>query len=54
MEPRRSLAERAYQLLLRLFPSEFRGDFADEMIADFNDQQNDARHFGWLGVARLW
>jgi hypothetical protein len=33
-----SLSDRVYALLLRLFPSEFRGDFAEQMEADFRDQ----------------
>ena len=32
-----SLADRAYRLMLRLFPAEFRGDFGAEMADDFRD-----------------
>jgi putative ABC transport system permease protein len=41
--PRAPLADRLYRLLLRLFPSEFRGDFGDNMSADFRDQRSDAQ-----------
>ena len=34
--------DRAYRSLLRLFPSDFRGDFGDDMF-DFRDQCRDAR-----------
>jgi predicted permease len=47
-----SLSERIYRLMLRLFPADFRGDFGDEMSADFQDQRRDAR--GVTGMARLW
>ena len=38
--PRR---DRVFAALLRLFPSEFRGDFGDELRADFEDQETAAR-----------
>jgi putative ABC transport system permease protein len=45
--------DRLFRALLRLFPSEFRGDFGDGMAADFDDQHRDAS--GRLAaVARLW
>jgi hypothetical protein len=31
--------DRVFAALLRLFPSEFRGDFGDELRADFEDQE---------------
>jgi putative ABC transport system permease protein len=37
-----------------LFPSEFRGDFGDEMSAVFRDERADARTAGRLGIVRLW
>src|SRR6185436_1840198 len=40
--PRAPLHDRLFRLLLRLFPSEFRGDFGEGMRADFNDQRRDA------------
>ena len=33
---------RLYRVLLRLFPREFRGDFGEQMAADFRDQQEEA------------
>ena len=39
--PRAPLHDRLFRLLLRLFPSEFRGDFGDDMRADFTDQRRD-------------
>jgi putative ABC transport system permease protein len=51
---RRSRAERLYRLLLRLFPSEFRGDFGDEMSTVFGDERDEAAAVGRLGLARLW
>jgi putative ABC transport system permease protein len=46
--------ERLYRALLRLFPSEFRGDFGDEMADDFRQQRLDAAAGGTAPVARLW
>jgi hypothetical protein len=40
--------------LLRLFPAEFRGDFGEEMSADFQDQRADASASGRRSLARLW
>jgi putative ABC transport system permease protein len=44
---------RLYRALLRLFPAEFRGDFGDQMTADFDDERRDV-----LGtpreVRKLW
>ncbi len=50
----RSRADRVFRLFLRLFPSEFRGDFGDEMSAVFRDERADAAAAGRLGMARLW
>jgi predicted permease len=36
--------DRVFQALLRLFPREFRGDFGEQMAADFEDQRQDAVH----------
>src|SRR5688572_22003722 len=52
MPTRPSLSDRAYRWLLRLFPAEFRGDFGDEMAADFRDQRDDVRGAGRLAL--LW
>jgi putative ABC transport system permease protein len=40
--PRFPRHDRLFRALLRLFPSEFRGDFGEEMTADFDDQRRDA------------
>jgi predicted permease len=44
--------DRVFQALLRLFPREFRGDFGEQMAADFEDQRRDARRTADRG--RLW
>jgi putative ABC transport system permease protein len=44
--------DRLFRALLKLFPAEFRGDFGDDMAADFGDQRRAAR--GRRGIARLW
>ncbi|HSC27556.1 MAG TPA: ABC transporter permease [Vicinamibacterales bacterium] len=47
--------DRLYRLLLRMFPSDFRGDFGGEMVEDFRDQRKDAyRARGSAGLALLW
>ena len=51
---RRTRADRVFRLLLRLFPSEFRGDFGDDMSAVFRDERAEARTAGRLGIVRLW
>ena len=50
-----SPGDRLFRALLRLFPSEFRGDFGEEMSADFRDQRLEAwqRH-GKGGLMRVW
>jgi len=50
---RPSIADRVYQWLLRLFPAEFRGDFGDDMRADFDDQRRDVHGRSRAAVA-LW
>ena len=40
--------------LVGLFPAEFRGDFGEEMAADFRDQRADAAARGRGPLARLW
>src|SRR5215831_10994548 len=50
-----SRADRWFRRLLRLFPSDFRGDFGDDMAATFRDQRRDAlAHGGSLAALRLW
>lgn len=47
--------ERAYRGLLRLYPSEFRDRYSDEMVQLFGDQLRDARAGGGAaGTARTW
>jgi putative ABC transport system permease protein len=50
----RPRADRLFRLLLRLFPSEFRGDFGEEMSTVFRDARADATKAGRLGMVRLW
>src|SRR2546430_218275 len=50
-----SRADRIFKRLLRLFPSEFRGDFGDDMAATFHDQQRDVLAQGdRMAALRLW
>ena len=52
---RRPWHERVYRTLLRLLPSEFRGDFEESMTEDFKDQRADAVARGdRRSVRRLW
>ncbi|MEK6720258.1 MAG: hypothetical protein AABZ33_06245 [Chloroflexota bacterium] len=47
--------ERAYRGLLRLYPTEFRGRFGDEMVTLFGDLVGDARRAGSTRrLALLW
>jgi putative ABC transport system permease protein len=39
--PRNSFADRAFRLLLRIFPPEFRGDYGREMEAVFREQRRE-------------
>jgi hypothetical protein len=43
-----------YQSLLRLYPSAYRHQFADEMVAVFHDVDADARRKGSLATAKLY
>jgi putative ABC transport system permease protein len=53
--PRRSVGDRLYGLLLRLYPREFRDRFADDMTDFFRDRRRAAaRRGGALGVAGVW
>jgi putative ABC transport system permease protein len=46
---------RALQLLMRLLPAEFRGDYGPEMELVFAEQRDEARRSGdKMGVLRLW
>jgi hypothetical protein len=48
------LSERLFALLLYLFPREFRGDFAEQMLDDFRDQRQDVYRGGSrFGTVRL-
>jgi putative ABC transport system permease protein len=50
-----SRADRIFRRLLRLFPAEFRGDFGDDMAADFRDQRQDVlARGGIMDAIRLW
>ncbi|HET9402177.1 MAG TPA: ABC transporter permease [Candidatus Acidoferrales bacterium] len=50
-----SFAERAFRILLRLFPADFRGDYGREMEQVFREQQKEAnRARGSAGVMRVW
>ncbi|HKX29776.1 MAG TPA: ABC transporter permease, partial [Blastocatellia bacterium] len=51
----KSFSGRAYRLLLRVLPLEFRGDFGSEMEEVFRDQRAEAsRRRGVLGLLALW
>ena len=41
-----------YRLLLRLYPSSFRAEYAEEMCRDFARKRQQAS--GWLALAVLW
>ena len=45
---------RLYRVLLRLFPSEFRTRYGDELIALFVAERLEPRHAGALGLLRFW
>jgi len=49
-----SVADRAYRLLLRLYPRDFRERFGGDMTDFFHDRRLAARQQGTLGVARVW
>jgi len=48
------LARQVYTALLHLYPSEFRGDYADELILLFVDMYRAAAAQGMRAVVRLW
>jgi predicted permease len=51
----RSLADRCYRLLLRLYPRDFRERFGADMVDFFRDRRAAARrHDGTLGVVWAW
>jgi putative ABC transport system permease protein len=50
----RSFSHRLYHWFLRLFPSEFRGDFGDDMSQVFRDEHRDASRRGRGAMAGLW
>ena len=55
MDQRRSISERAFGVLTRVFPREFRAEFGAEMCHLFRDQVREARALGGTaGVARFW
>ena len=50
-----TFSERTFAALIRLFPSDFREQFGQDMCELFSDQLRAARrHAGPLGVCRLW
>src|SRR5580700_4797083 len=50
-----SVSDRAYRLLLRALPFDFRGDFGSDMEEVFRAQRADvARTSGGLGMLALW
>lgn len=55
MTPKDARHDRLFRALLRIFPSEFRGDFGRQMTEDFGDLRRDAAsRDGLTGVLRLW
>jgi putative ABC transport system permease protein len=53
--PDRSVGERVFRGLLRLYPRAFRDRFLEEMVEFFRDRRDEQRHRnGARGVARLW
>ena len=51
--PDRSLTSRAYRLLLRLLPADFRAEFGYEMEGVFAEERDAAARRPWL-MSRLW
>jgi predicted permease len=45
-DERPPVSDRVFSWLLRMFPREFRGDFAEQMADDFRDQRQDAQAHG--------
>src|SRR5438093_6337789 len=55
MKHRNARQEKFFRALLRVFPSDFRGDFGGQMTEDFRDQREDASSRGGaFSVLRLW
>jgi putative ABC transport system permease protein len=53
--PQKSLSERMYRALLRLFPFDFRGEFESEMEQTFREQRDQVQRRGdKMGLFRLW
>src|ERR1700693_1359423 len=52
-QQRNSMADRAFRLLIRVFPSEFRGDYGREMEQVFEAQRRESRKDKG-GAMRLW
>ena len=53
--PTPSWHERVFRALLRIFPADFRGDFGDDMTADFRDQRDEAASTGRrASMLRIW
>jgi len=52
-QPRNTFADRAFRLLLRIFPAEFRGDYGREMEAVFREQRRETAGQK-AGLFRLW
>jgi predicted permease len=52
-EKKSPLADRIFRSLLRIFPSEFRGDYGKEMESFFRQQRREAGG-GFFGLMRLW
>ena len=53
--PTPSWHERVFRALLRIFPADFRGDFGDDMTADFRDQRDEAARTGRrASMLRIW
>ena len=55
MAGKRRRKDRAFGFLLRMFPSEFRDDFGDDMRTTFREDRSDARRGGGRGgPVRFW
>lgn len=54
MNQRRSISERIYARLARLYPRGFREKFREELKYVFADQYSEARQRGLMAVASLW
>lgn len=52
--PRITASERAFRLLVALFPRDFRDRFGSEMAETFRDQLRDAQRGGPMAVPALW